>query len=306
MTGIVKENGKVIGIKGQTERDKEESFTADLVVGADGRFSFAAKQFEAAILEEHNDHITNSYHAEWENVADGAAPHSAAMYNTAKGLAVLMIPIDTRKYIVATYMRPDRQKSNMRPEEFYHESLEAIASVRERLKDAHCMTPVVGVKGIRNGIRQPIGDGWALVGDAFHYKDPLDGQGIYDALIEARYLSEAIQQWLTSGKTWEQAGHNYAEKAIKATHPMMLQTVKRVKGTVFNDPPPFIIKTLVRWLIGSREYHRDFFRLLTRESDPSKWETPGVMGRAVRRGIMNDLFGRKDVGLMDVVTKQTG
>src|SRR5687767_10574786 len=45
VTGIVKENGKVTGIKGQTERGKEETIRADLVVGADGRYSFAAQQF---------------------------------------------------------------------------------------------------------------------------------------------------------------------------------------------------------------------------------------------------------------------
>lgn len=305
VTEILKENGKVIGIKGQTERGQEERFTADLVVGADGRFSFAAQQFEATTLEEHNDHITNSYYAHWENVADGLAPHSATMYNTAKGLLVLMIPIDAHKYIVGTYMRPDLQKSDMRLEAFYHETLEGIAPVRGRLQDAHCVTPVVGVKGIRNGIRQAYGNGWALVGDAFHYKDPMDGQGIYDAMLEAKYLGEAIEQWLNGGKTWEQAGHDYAGRAIEATRAMMLQTVKQVKGTLYNNPPPFIIKTLVHWLMNSREYHRDYFRLLNRESDPTRWLTPGVMGRAVRRGILNDWFGRKDTTSMGVVVKQT-
>ena len=162
-----------------------------------------------------------------------------------------------------------------------------------RLKDAQRTTPVVGVKGIRNGIRQPVGDGWALVGDAFHYKDPLDGQGIYDALLEAKSLAEAIQSWLSGAKTWAQAGETYKEQAISATRPMMLQTVKRVKNEMFTDPPAFIIKTLVRWTLSSREYQRDFMRLLTRASDPTHWQTPGVMRRAIWNGLMNDLFRRR-------------
>lgn len=304
VTGIIKENGTVVGIKGQTERDKSETFTADLVVGADGRFSFAAQQFEAATLEEHNDHITSSYHAEWENVGDNGVPHSAAMYNAGKGFAVLMIPIDTRKYIVGTYMRSDYEKSEGRLESFYLEALDAVAPVRDLLKDAKRVTPVVGVKGIRNGMRQPYGNGWALVGDAFHYKDPLDGQGIYDALIEAKYLSEAIQQWLGGSMTWGQAGQVYADNAIETTRPMMLQTVNRVKGMMYSDPPPFIIRTLIRWLLNSPEYQRDFFRLLTRASDPTKWETPGVTRRAVMRGIMNDVFRRNKVVQPPVVAPQ--
>ncbi|MBK8137927.1 MAG: NAD(P)/FAD-dependent oxidoreductase [Chloroflexi bacterium] len=293
VTGVLKENGRVVGIKGQSERGKEETIHADLVVGADGRFSFAAQQFEAATLEEHNQHITNSYHAEWENIGDGFVPHSGTMYNTGKGWLVLMIPIDTRKYIVGTYARPGANKNEKRVEEGYLEALQSIPAVWARLKDAQRTTPVVGVKGIRNGIRQPVGDGWALVGDAFHYKDPLDGQGIYDALLEAKSLAEAIQSWLSGAKTWAQAGETYKEQAINATRPMMLQTVKRVKNEMFTDPPAFIIKTLVRWMLSSREYQRDFMRLLTRVSDPAHWQTPGVMRRAIWNGLMNDLFRRK-------------
>jgi hypothetical protein len=76
---------------------------------------------------------------------------------------------------------------------------------------------------------------------------------------------------------------------------MMLQTVSRVKNEMFSDPPPFIIKTLVRWLINSPEYQRDFMRLLSRASDPGNWQTPGALRRAVLRGIRNDLFRRKPV-----------
>lgn len=292
VTSILKENGKVIGIKGQTERGKEETITADLVVGADGRYSFVAQQVEAAVLEEYNEHITSSYQAEWENVDDGYVPYSGTFYNTGKGFAVIMLPIDTRKYIVGSYMRPEHHKSDQRVEESYLEALQGIPDVWARLKDAKRVTPVVGVKGIRNGYRQPAGDGWAMVGDAFHYKDPLDGQGIYDAMLETKILAEAIQDW-QNGKTWGQAGQDYTEQVIAAVRPMLLQTVNRVKGEMFNDPPPFIIKTLVRWLVNSPEYQRDFARLLTRASEPSNWQTPGVMGRAIMRGIRNDLFGRK-------------
>ena len=228
VTGVIKENGKVVGIKGQTERGKEEIITADLVVGADGRFSYAAQQFEAETLEEHNDHIATSYHAEWENVADGVVPNCIALNTTGKGFGVVVIPIDTRKYIIGTYMRPEHHRTDLRVEEAYIEGVKSIPAVWDRLKNAKRVTQVVGVKGIKNGIRQPYGNGWALVGDAFHYKDPLDGQGIYDAMVEAKALSEEIVLWLNGEKSWEQAGKSYGERAIAETKPMMLQTVGRV------------------------------------------------------------------------------
>ena len=44
--------------------------------------------------------------------------------------------------------------------------------------------------------RESAGPGWALVGDAGHFKDPTPGQGIADALRQAVALSEAIERAL--------------------------------------------------------------------------------------------------------------
>jgi flavin-dependent dehydrogenase len=217
-------------------------------------------------------------------------PNCITLCNTGKGFGVIAIPIDTRKYIIGTYMRPEYHRTDMRVEEAYLEGVKSIPEVWGRLKNAKRVTQVVGVKGIRNGIRQPYGNGWALVGDAFHYKDPLDGQGIYDAMLEAKFLSEEIVQWLNGEKTWEQAGQSYGERAIAATRPMMLQTVGRVKKEMFADPPAPVIKTLIRWTVSSPEYQRDFIRLITRSSDPSNWLSPGVTRRAVLQGIKNDVL----------------
>ena len=55
------DSGNVIGLQGKTS-DSEESYTADLVIGADGRFSFSARQFGANVIEEKNEHTSAVYH----------------------------------------------------------------------------------------------------------------------------------------------------------------------------------------------------------------------------------------------------
>jgi 2-polyprenyl-6-methoxyphenol hydroxylase-like FAD-dependent oxidoreductase len=292
VTGILTEDGKVKGIRGQTERGREETISADLVVGADGRFSFAAQQFEAPILEEYNEHMTTTYLAEWDNVEDWLLPHAFVNYDTGKGLTILMIPINTRKYIVSAYMRYDPQRAEAGVEALYHDLLEGIAPVAQRLREARRVTPVVGIKGVRNGYRQPAGDGWALVGDAYHYKDPVDGQGVYDALMEAKLLAEAIAQWQSGGKSWAEAGQQYADQARAAIHPMLLRTVQSVKETMYTTVPPFLIRTALRWLMTSPEFQRDFLRLLSRASDPARGVPPGIIVRAMLRGIARDLRGK--------------
>jgi hypothetical protein len=76
---------------------------------------------------------------------------------------------------------------------------------------------------------------------------------------------------------------------------MMMHTVNNVRATMYNDPPPFIIRTVVRWLMKSTEFKRDYMRMLTRQADPGKPQDPGVIGRAMMRGIADDLFRRKPI-----------
>ena len=187
--------GVVTGITGKTTDGEIERYTADLVVGADGRFSFSARQFGAQITEEKNEFTTASFHAEWENVDDYEAdlPSSVTMYNTTDGLMLLVIPIAERKYIICTYMRSeDANFGGNGLEQAYIESLQRVPHLWNRLKGAKRVTDVVGVRRITNGYREAYGQRWALVGDAVHYKDPLDGQGMYDALLEAKLLAQSI------------------------------------------------------------------------------------------------------------------
>jgi flavin-dependent dehydrogenase len=52
--------------------------------------------------------------------------------------------------------------------------------------------PVRGFPGIRGFVRQAWGPGWALVGDAGHFKDPLSSHGITDALRDAELLARGV------------------------------------------------------------------------------------------------------------------
>ena len=41
-------------------------------------------------------------------------------------------------------------------------------------------------------LRRAVGPGWALVGDAGYFKDPLTAHGITDALRDAEFLARAV------------------------------------------------------------------------------------------------------------------
>ncbi len=276
-----------------------QTFTADLIVGADGRYSFSARKFGADITEEENEFITASYHAEWENVDDYAPdkPNAVSMYNTNQGFMLLVIPIAGRKYYVCTYMRSDDARFGpQRLQEAYLEGLQRVPHLWNRLKQAQRVTDVVGLRQIKNGYRQASGANWALVGDAVHYKDPLDGQGIYDALLEAKLLSEAIHQWQTTDRSWQVVGQTYEQALRDATHTMFQQTTGRVRQEVHTPAPEFLLKTYVRWMFNDPTYQTQFLQYLSRAVPPESFDTtPSISPGIVMRGLSDDIrswFGR--------------
>lgn len=285
-------NGKVIGIVGKQSKGDTEQITADLVVGADGRFSMTARKVGAKTIEERNEYTNGGYEAQWENVqpyTDGMSTE-VSLYNTTRGYATVFIPIAQGRYYVAAYMRSqDVERGRQTPEEFYLSCLQRIPKAWKRLDGARMITELEGIKPVENGYREAYGNGWALVGDAFHYKDPIDGQGIYDALLESKCLAEAIGEWKSGKLTWEEAGARYKEKAWAGTHPMFNLTVQRVYREVHSSPPPFIVKTMIRWMLTDPDYQTKFLRVLARVDDPDslpKMPSPGMILRGIRRSLM--------------------
>jgi flavin-dependent dehydrogenase len=61
-----------------------------------------------------------------------------------------------------------------------------------RLSEARQAEPLRGSGGHLGFIKRSTGPGWALVGDAGYFKDPLTAHGITDALRDAELLARAV------------------------------------------------------------------------------------------------------------------
>lgn len=291
MTDVIKDAaGRVTGIAGKAGKQAEQTFTAELVVGADGRFSPAAHKFGAKPFAELNDYPSASYHMEWEGVANYSDKYAQPLmvYQLGDGYSLLCIPID-RKYIIGNYMRTEETEKVGKMEEHYRKTIQSVPRLREMLKNARPITDIVGVRRIENGYRQAYGDGWALVGDAFHYESPLDGQGIYNALLATKFLAEAVQQW-RSGRPCLEVGKEYQQRFYDSSHDMLKQTVNRVKQELYTSPPPFVVNTLLRWMLTDPGYQQQFLRYLSRAIDPNTFSF-GPQPGPIMRGLLRDIFG---------------
>jgi flavin-dependent dehydrogenase len=290
------DSGSVNGIIGRTGESEEETFTADLVVGADGRFSFTARQVGAKVMREENKFTTAVYHAEWENVEDYSAqyPNAIISYRTGAGFMILVVPIAERRYHIGTIMKSaDANFGERGFEQAYLQDVERISHLWERLKNARRVTDIVGMRPIENAYREAYGVNWVLVGDAVHYKDPSDGQGIYDALLGSKILAQSIIDWKASGTTWRAAAALYQQRLLDATYPTFKQTVANVKQSIYTDVPDFLTDTLARWMITSPDFQVAFLRYLSRAIEASDYRPiPRNLSNIIMKGFMADIRQR--------------
>lgn len=294
VTAILKdESDIVIGIKGKTADGEEETFTADLIVGADGRYSFTARQFGADIIEERNQHTSAFYMSDWVNVDDYAPEcvNAISTYNTGKGFMILLIPIAERRYHIASIMKSSESGFGAQNhEQAYLDGLRQFPHLWKRLQNAERVGDIVGMRRIENGYRQAFGMNWALVGDAVHYKDPADGQGIYDALLGSKLLAQAILDWKHSGTSWSTAGEQYQQQLMNKTYPIFEETVRNIKRTLYMTAPGFIFKPMGRILMTNPEFQTIYLRYLSRALSPSDYnKATRKIPNYLMKGILSDL-----------------
>jgi flavin-dependent dehydrogenase len=76
----------------------------------------------------------------------------------------------------------------------------AAPGLRDRIASAGQAGRLRGWAGTPGYVRRPWGPGWALVGDAGYYKDPITTHGMTDAMRDAELLADAILASNTSGR----------------------------------------------------------------------------------------------------------
>lgn len=293
VTDLVRDaSGRVIGIAGGPPGGEPEVIHARLaVVGADGRHSLVARKAGAHVVEEQAVHTSTIHFAEWEGLAPATPDGEPTLQivSTGRGRNVLFFPSCEGRVAVATHVRSDRAQVSGDPEGYYMDQLRSLATVQRRLAGARQVGPLLGVRKIANRYREHGGPGWVLVGDAVHHKDPVDGQGIHDALIEARHLAGLLADVHAGRLTWDAMLVRYRRAVLDETHRMFESTMKRLERDLYSDPPPWMIRSLLRWALEDPEYQRRFLLFLARVVPPDKFRTPALMAGVIARGVVRDV-----------------
>jgi 2-polyprenyl-6-methoxyphenol hydroxylase-like FAD-dependent oxidoreductase len=285
------DDGRVVGVATRDRDGRERKIRARCVVGADGRFSSVARKAGARVLEDYADRTSTVHFATWEGVApvDDDPRVAVHIFTTARGTDVLMFPKPHHRVSVCTHVRSDRVTLEGDATAYYLRTIEGFPPVARRLAGARRIDDVVGLRRVANRYLEAGGPGWVLVGDALHHKDPVDGQGIYDALLETKILAEELEAWRAGERGWDELLVRYDRRVREGTHAMFMATMERLRRELYEEPPVIVMKTLMRWLLTDEEYQRRFLLFLCRALPPDRWLTRGVMARAVARGLLGDL-----------------
>lgn len=291
---FLREDGRIAGAVLQPVGAEKMAVRARLVVGADGRFSVVARKAGAYETDMRDEHPTSLLYAYWKNVRpydeEGGV---AAAYGEGDGIGFLLMDSADGTTAVGIEGRASLLEAPAgRADEFYLSLLYRIPAIRARLEGAEMVTDVRGMRKVGNLYRQPGGQGWALVGDAYHQKDPIDGQGVYDAVFTAKLMAQAINRW-QQGMSWDDALAWYDRSARAETYPMYRATLDRVQNSLYSQMPDWFnriaSRTLFKWLVEDPNTQAQLGQMLVREISPAQMMSPPLLVGALLKGPLRDL-----------------
>ncbi len=189
MVGLVEHDGRVVGVRLRSHAGDERTVTARLTVGADGLRSDVADAVGAR-MQRRADHACAVLYAYRSGL-----PTAGYEWAYAPGAAAGLIPTNDGLTCVFAASTPSvvREARGLGAAEGLRRVFARAAPEHlERLDASTAAGPVRGWSGTRGFVRRSWGPGWALVGDAGLFRDPITTHGMTDALRDAELLADAV------------------------------------------------------------------------------------------------------------------
>jgi flavin-dependent dehydrogenase len=259
LTDLVRDDsGRVRGVTVASDRGPR-ALSAGLVVGADGLHSSVARRTGAAEIFA-GAHMAANLYSYWSDLdVKGYEWHfepeaSVGAIPTNDGLACVFvsIPHDALRDIA----RPNPAAGY---ELFLRRRFPRFA---RRIAGARRVEPVRGFGGHAGFMKRGAGDGWALVGDAGYFKDPLTAHGITDALRDAELLARAVLDGTAQAfANYDRTRHDLSRRLFDVTD--------QIASFTWTDDE-------------LQALHREFSREMSREQrvldtlEPFAWQSPPV------------------------------
>lgn len=189
VTGLLRHGGVVRGVTVTTDDGASHAVRADLVVGADGLRSRVAR-LAGAEVERRGDHACGVIYGYFEGLAS-----NGFHWHYTPGVSVGVIPTNAGRTCVFAALPAARFRAELpRGLEALHRQvlLESSADLAAAASEARRVGRWFPFPGAPGHVRRSWGPGWALLGDAGFFRDPITAHGITDALRDAELLARAV------------------------------------------------------------------------------------------------------------------
>jgi 2-polyprenyl-6-methoxyphenol hydroxylase-like FAD-dependent oxidoreductase len=242
VTGLVEEDGRVMGVRGLRHGKEPFEVRADVVVGADGRYSAVAKLGGFEPEYEHHD-----FDIIWFTIEQPPG-WSSTFYVSLGDVRGLMLP-KYPHHIQAGILLPTGEWRRWRQEGVAAVAARVrrfdpiFASFADGLKD---FTPFFPLEGLIRLIDDWARDGLLLIGDAAHTMSPAGAIGVNVALATAAVAAQVIYPRLGQGPISREhlrEVQRLREDDVRTLHRLQLGAQGVLLGQGSSNP-------LVKWLVG--------------------------------------------------------
>ncbi|MCW2852243.1 MAG: dependent oxidoreductase, partial [Nocardioides sp.] len=188
---VVWRDGRAAGVVCRTGKDEYE-IQAKLVIGADGRKSRIAAEVGSSRPYRASANGRGFAFRYVDDPLGDAAPDAYQIFRF-DGHQVLVLPsAPTGRTLVVNMTACDNISANRTdPDATWKALIDQDPALASRMGGATGMSSIRTTTDLSAYYRVSSGPGWALAGDAGHFKDPTTGNGMRDALKFGRLLGEA-------------------------------------------------------------------------------------------------------------------
>ncbi|MGD9891444.1 MAG: NAD(P)/FAD-dependent oxidoreductase [Dehalococcoidia bacterium] len=269
---VIWEGESVVGIRGHQKGGETTEVRARVVIGADGVHSMVARSVQAP---EYNTRpaMGCGYYAYYDGV-----PMDGAQVYFLDDCIVFGFPTnDGQTCVVVEYPNSRFAELRLDYERAFDQSLQMVPDFAARVAQGHRVSRMTGVGEIPNYFRRPFGPGWALVGDAGYHKDPVTGQGIMDAFLDAELLAEALDAGFSGRQPMAEALAGYEQRRNERAMPLYEFTIQSVS---FQPVPPEQVM-LLKALQGNQADTDRFLGLNCGVTSLAEFMDPANLGRII-------------------------
>ncbi len=267
---VVFDDGRVVGLRGHGKDGRSVAERAQVVIGADGRYSHVA---QAVGAEQYNERpqLLCGYFSYWSDLPiDGKFE---VYVRPGRGWAAAPTH-DGLTLVVAGWPFAEFDANKKDVEGNYLKMFDQAPEFADRIRGAKREARFAGT-AVENYFRKPFGPGWALVGDAGYNKDFITAQGISDAFRDAELCAGAVDESLSGARDFNLAMGGYQSTRDEHVLPMFEFTCQL--ATL--EPPPPEMQQVLGAVHGNQDAMDGFARVNAGVTSPADFFSEENVGR---------------------------